>query len=211
MCFKTFFSYRMIKRVIDLVLSLVLILLFSPIFVIIFILIKLTSKGSVFHKTERLGKNNSRFIKYKFRTMVPNGEEILKKILKENHKLKEEYTNNYKIKNDPRVTKIGKLLRKYSLDELPQFINVLKGDMSLVGPRDILEQELNDHYSHCKDKLLSVKPGITGLWQVSGRSKLTYEERVKLDMLYIENRSLWFDFKIILKTPLVMMQGDGAL
>lgn len=203
--------YEQTKRKIDILLSIAVIVIFFPICILIVMLIMIDTKGFCLHKTKRLGLGGSFFNKYKFRTMVPNAEEVLKKILEENSHIRKEYKENYKIKYDPRITRVGKFLRKFSLDELPQFINVLNGDMSIVGPRDIIEQELDDHYSHCKEKILSVKPGITGLWQVSGRSRLTYEERVKLDMFYIENRSLLFDFKIILKTPYVMIKGDGAI
>jgi len=203
--------YEQTKRKIDFLLSIAVIIIFFPICILIATLIMIDTKGFCLYKTKRLGRGGAFFNKYKFRTMVPNAEEVLKKILEENSHIRKEYKENYKIEYDPRITRFGKFLRKFSLDELPQFINVLKGDMSIVGPRDIIEQELDDHYNHCKEKFLSVKPGITGLWQVSGRSRLTYEERVKLDMFYIENRSLLFDFKIILKTPYVMIKGDGAI
>jgi len=174
--------------------------LLCPIWLLIIFAIKIDSKGPVFHKTKRLGKQGNFFIKYKFRTMVPNGEEVLQKLLQSNSVLKEKYENNYKIKNDPRVTRVGSFLRKTSLDELPQFFNILKGEMSIVGPRDIIRPELEQHYGQCKEKFLSVKPGLTGLWQVSGRSRLPYKERVRLDLYYIDNRSLKLDLKILLKT-----------
>ncbi|MBO8132142.1 MAG: sugar transferase [Candidatus Marinimicrobia bacterium] len=203
--------YEKIKRAIDILLSLVAIIFLFPVGLLIAIAIKIDSKGSVIHKTKRLGKNGSFFIKYKFRTMIPNGEEVLQRLLESNPKLREEYESNYKIRNDPRVTRVGKFLRKTSLDELPQFFNILKGEMSLVGPRDVIPPELEKHYGYCKEKFLSVKPGLTGLWQVSGRSKLPYEKRVELDMYYIDHRSLWLDLKILIKTIPAVIKGDGAV
>ena len=202
--------YEKIKRAVDILLSTAAIILLLPVWLLIAFAIKIESKGPVIHKTKRLGKNGSFFIKYKFRTMIPNGEEVLQRLLKSNPKLREEYEANYKIRNDPRVTRVGKLLRKSSLDELPQFFNILKGEMSLVGPRDIIPPELEQHYGHCKEKFLSVKPGLTGLWQVSGRSKLPYEKRVELDMYYIDHRLLWLDLKILLKTIPAVIKGEGA-
>ena len=200
-----------IKRAIDILLSTAAIILLLPIWLLIALAIKIESKGPVIHKTKRLGKNGTFFIKYKFRTMVPNGEEVLQRLLKSNPKLREEYEANYKIRNDPRVTRVGKFLRKTSLDELPQFFNILKGEMSLVGPRDIIPPELEQRYGHCKEKFLSVKPGLTGLWQVSGRSKLPYEKRVELDMYYIDHQSLWLDLKILVKTIPAVLKGEGAV
>jgi len=188
------------KRIFDILLSAAAIVLLCPIWLLIIFAIKIDSKGPVFHKAKRLGKQGNFFIKYKLRTMVPNGEEVLQKLLQSNPALKEKYENNYKIKNDPRVTRVGSFLRKTSLDELPQFFNILKGEMSIVGPRDIIRPELEQHYGQCKEKFLSVKPGLTGLWQVSGRSRLPYKERVRLDLYYIDNRSLKLDLKILLKT-----------
>ena len=203
--------YEKIKRAIDILLSIAAIIFLLPVWLLIAFAIKIESKGPVIHKTRRLGKNGTFFIKYKFRTMIPNGEEVLQRLLKSNPKLREEYEANYKIRNDPRVTRVGKFLRKTSLDELPQFFNILKGEMSLVGPRDIIPPELEQHYGHCKEKFLSVKPGLTGLWQVSGRSKLPYEKRVELDMYYIDHRSLWLDLKILLKTIPAVIKGEGAV
>ena len=203
--------YEKIKRAIDILLSTAAIIFLIPVWLLIAFAIKIESKGPVIHKTKRLGKNGSFFIKYKFRTMIPNGEEVLQKLLQSNPALKEEYENNYKLSNDPRVTRVGAFLRKTSLDELPQFLNILKGEMSLVGPRDIIPPELERHYNHCKQKFLSVKPGLTGLWQVSGRSRLPYEKRVELDMYYIDHRSLWLDLKILLKTIPAVIKGEGAV
>lgn len=203
-------GYQTYKRLLDMVLSAAGIIVCLPIMSLVALGIRIDSKGPVIHKASRLGREGKSFTKYKFRTMIPNGEEELKKLLHHNPELKEEYNNNYKIVNDPRTTRLGRFLRKYSLDELPQFYNVIKGDMSLVGPRDIIDQELEDKYADCKDKLLSVKPGLSGWWQVNGRSKLPYEERVRLDMYYIDNISFKLDLLILLKTPLVVLRGDDV-
>ena len=142
--------------------------------------------------------------------MLPDGERALQELLHSNPRLREEYKRNYKIHSDPRITRVGGLLRKTSLDELPQFFNILKGEMSLVGPRDIIPPELEEHYSHCKKTFLSVKPGLTGLWQISGRNDLDFFERVELDRWYIQNWSLWLDFIIFLKTFIVLFTRRGA-
>jgi len=135
---------------------------------------------------------------------------MLKKILENDENLKKEWETYYKLKNDPRITPIGKILRKFSLDELPQFFNVLKGDLSVVGPRPVVKDELEKYYGEFKKFYLAVKPGITGLWQVSGRNNTTYEDRVKLDTIYVINWSLWLDIIIILKTLKVIIKKEGA-
>ena len=203
--------YEKVKRAIDILFSAVAIILLFPIWLLIALAIKINSRGPVIHKAKRLGKGSTFFIKYKFRTMVPNGEKVLQELLQRDQKLREEYAKNYKIRNDPRITRVGKFLRKTSMDELPQLFNILKGEMSLIGPRDIILPELEQHYGHCKEKFLSVKPGLTGLWQVSGRSKLPYEKRVELDMYYIDHRSPWLDLKILVKTIPAVLKGEGAV
>lgn len=208
---QTHFQYERVKRGLDIVISVVGIIFLIPVWLIIAVAIRYESKGPVIHKTERLGINGTFFIKYKFRTMIPDGEKVLQDLLEKDPEIREEYEKNYKIKNDPRVTKVGTFLRKTSLDELPQLFNILTGEMSLVGPRDIIPPELEQHYGHCKEKFLSVKPGLTGLWQVSGRSKLPYEKRVELDLYYIDHRSLLLDLKILLKTFSVVLKGEGAV
>ncbi|MGB9882929.1 MAG: sugar transferase [Microgenomates group bacterium] len=207
-----------LKRIIDIFLSLFLLIIFFPLCLLIAILIKLDSKGPIFADVpERVGQDGKKFKMYKFRSMIVNAHYLLRND-KRFKKLYEEYKrSNYKLKNDPRVTRIGYFIRKHSLDEIPQLINVLKGEMSIVGPRAYYPDELDyqqKKYPHTKflvKKVLSVKPGITGLWQVSGRSELNFDKRIVLDAYYVDNLSLFNDLKIILKTPLVMISGKGAV
>ncbi|GIW64957.1 MAG: hypothetical protein KatS3mg092_0890 [Patescibacteria group bacterium] len=207
-----------LKRFLDIILSLILLILFSPLCLITAILIKLDSKGPIFADVpERIGENGKKFKMYKFRTMIINAHYLLRTDPKFK-KLFEEYKkSSYKLKNDPRITKIGKFLRKHSIDEIPQLINVLKGEMSLVGPRayypDELEDQLNKYPKTKKliNKVLSVKPGITGLWQVSGRSEINFDKRIEIDSKYVDDLSLFNDLKIIFKTPFVMISGKGAV
>ena len=202
-----------IKRIFDIYFSISALILLTPIFILISFLIKLTDKGPIFFKQIRPGLNGKPFTVYKFRTMYLNNEEILQEYLKKNPEAKEEWEKYRKLKTyDPRVTPIGRILRKFSLDELPQFFNVLKGDMSVVGPRPYIEKEFDEYKvpQEIRQKLLSVKPGITGLWQVEKRNEATFEERINLDLKYIENQSFWLDMKIILKTIWVMLTGKGA-
>lgn len=199
--------YNIGKRVFDILSSGIVIILLSPILVIISLLIKLDSKGVAIFAHNRLGKDGEIIKVYKFRTMVPNAEELLMKLTPEQ---KKEFEENFKLENDPRITKIGNFLRKTSLDELPQLFNILLGNMSVVGPRPIVQKEL-DKYSIYGDKLLSVKPGLTGMWQANGRSNTSYEARVEMDMEYIDNRSFWLDLKIIFKTVLSVLKREGAM
>lgn len=192
--------YSFCKQIIDITGTVLGIMLFSPVFVIIPILIKLDSKGSVIHKREVSGKDGRIFYFYKFRTMTNNADELVEEWKKGNFKLYQEYVNNIKVKKDPRVTHVGEILRKMSLDELPQFFNVLKREMSLVGPRPIVEEEKNKYGSRYLEKRFLVKPGITGYWQVNGKNKVDYRERVKMDMYYLDHQGLSLDLKIILKT-----------
>lgn len=198
--------YRVTKRIIDIIGSIAALILFSPVMIIISILIKLDSEGPVIFSHKRLGKNGINIKVYKFRSMVIDAEKVLDNLPPEK---KIEFEKNFKLKDDSRITKIGKFLRETSLDELPQFFNVLIGNMSLVGPRPIIEKE-KIKYGQTVKKLLSVKPGITGNWQVNGRSNTTYEERIELDMYYIDNRSLFFDIKLIFKTIIVVFKRTGA-
>ncbi|HDR8055936.1 sugar transferase [Bacillus pacificus] len=201
--------YLCSKRMLDLIGAIVGLIVFSPIFVMISIFYMWgDNKGPVFFKQVRMGKDGEKFHIYKFRSMIVNAEEKLK----ENELLYKKYVaNNYKLEpnEDPRITKLGQFLRKTSLDELPQFINVLKGDMSLVGPRPVVKEELAE-YGHKLDAFLSVKPGITGYWQVSGRSDVGYPERVDLELHYVENASLYFDIKILFFTIVNVVLRKGA-
>ncbi|MCM8711374.1 sugar transferase [Clostridium sp. SYSU_GA19001] len=198
--------YEILKRCFDVVSSLLAIIVLLPLFIIIIILVKLDSEGSAFFVHKRLGKDR-KFIKvYKFRTMKKNAEELLENLAPEQ---KAEFEKNFKLENDPRVTKLGHFLRRSSLDELPQLLNILKGDMSVVGPRPIVEKEVK-LYGVYAEKLFTVKPGLTGNWQANGRSDTTYEERVQLDMDYIDNRSFLLDIKIIFKTVISVLKWEGA-
>ena len=198
--------YRGIKRIMNLLCSFVCIIILSPFFLIISIFIKITSKGPVFFIHERVGLNGKKFKLIQFRTMVNNAEEMIASFSPEQ---KKEWEENYKLKDDPRITKIGKFLRRTSLDELPQLINILKGDMSIVGPRPVVDEELN-WYGDKKDKLLSVKPGLTGWWAVNGRSNVPYPERCDLELYYVDHISFALDAKIILKTLGAIIKKDGA-
>ena len=198
--------YRGIKRILNLLCSFVGVIVLSPFFLIISLLIKVTSKGPVFFVHERVGLNGRKFKLIKFRTMVNNAEEMIASFSPEQ---KKEWEENYKLKDDPRITKIGKFLRRTSLDELPQLINILKGDMSIVGPRPVVDEELN-WYGDKKDKLLSVKPGLTGWWAVNGRSNVPYPERCDLELYYVDHISFALDVKIILKPLGAIIKKDGA-
>jgi exopolysaccharide biosynthesis polyprenyl glycosylphosphotransferase len=194
-----------IKEIIDIVLGTIGLILFSPLFIIIAILIKLDSEGPIFYKHLRVGRYGKPFYLWKFRTMYKDADKILDKY----PELKKEFEKEFKLKNDPRVTRIGKFLRKFSLDEIPQIFNILKGEMSIVGPRPVTFKEL-EKYGEYKEEVLRVKPGLTGLWQVSGRSDLDYARRIALDLYYIQNWSLLLDIKIILKTIPAVFLGKGA-
>ena len=197
-------NYINLKRFVDFLFSLFLIILLFPLFLIIGISIKLNSKGPVLYIQKRIGKNNISFSCYKFRTMKPEAKYILKDLLIQNQAIKIEFENTRKLINDPRITKIGKFLRFTSLDELPQIFNVFKGDMSFIGPRPIVKSEIKKYGKDFK-KAFSMKPGISGLWQVSGRNNLSYNKRVELDIFYAANINLFLDFKIFLKTIIVIL------
>lgn len=199
--------YSVTKKSMDLILSFIGLILLIPVFLILAILVKLDSKGPVFYAHTRKGKNRSDIKIYKFRTMYSNSDEIFDSFSDEQ---KEEYYKNFKLDNDPRVTKVGDFLRRTSLDEIPQLINVLKGDLSLVGPRPIVEKEICK-YGQYADKLFSVIPGITGYWQSHGRSDTSYEERIEMDMYYIDNRSILLDIKIMFKTVISVIKKEGAV
>jgi lipopolysaccharide/colanic/teichoic acid biosynthesis glycosyltransferase len=196
---------RAMKLALDYALALPGLLLIAPLFIFLAILVKLDSPGPVFHRRRVLGKDGRTFHAFKFRTMYVNGDEILARY----PKLRQELNKNYKLKCDPRVTRVGSFLRKFSLDELPQLLNVLARDMSLIGPRIIAPDEISK-YGQYGQTLMLVMPGLTGLWQVSGRSNTTYDERVALDMQYITTWSVWLDIKILLRTIPAVLKGDGA-
>ncbi len=197
------------KQIFDKVFAVFFIILTLPLFFLIAALVKLTSRGPVFYKQERLGYRGKPFRILKFRTMVVDAERVLEDYLRRNPQLREEYEKYFKLKKDPRITPLGRILRKTSLDELPQLFNILLGNMSVVGPRPIIQEEVVK-YGENAGKLFSVKPGLTGLWQVSGRADLTYDERVKLDMEYIKRQNFFLDLFIILKTVPVIFKGHGA-
>ena len=201
-----YYRYRIVKRILSILCSVISIIVLSPLFIIISLIVKISSKGSVFFIHERIGFQGKKFKLIKFRTMVDNAEDMIASF---NPEQKKEWEENFKLKDDPRITKIGKFLRKTSLDELPQLINILKGDMSFVGPRPIVEDELS-WYGDNKEKLLSVKPGLTGWWAVNGRSDVPYPERCDLELYYVDHVSFGFDLLILLKTLGAIIRKDGA-
>ena len=209
--------YNIAKRTIDLGGAILLLIIFSPLFIIIPILIKLDSKGPVFADTpRRVGKKEKFFKMYKFRSMIANAHEMLRNDPKFKKLLEEYRRGSYKLKEDPRVTVVGRVLRRYSLDELPQVFNIIKGEMSLVGPRAYYPDELvhqQQVYPSAKKhvkKILTVKPGITGFWQVAGRSEVNFDKRVAMDAAYVGKHSILEDIIIILKTPWAMISCKGA-
>ena len=197
--------YEVIKRIIDIVASFIGIILLSPLILIVSILIKLESKGEVIFKQKRVGLNGKEFYMYKFRSMVINAEELKEKLESQN----EMSGPMFKINDDPRITKVGKFIRKTSIDELPQLINVIKGDMSLVGPRPSLPKEVKKFEPWMMERL-EVKPGLTCIWQVSGRNNIDFEDWMKLDIKYVRERSFKLDIKLILKTVLVLLGDKNA-
>lgn len=209
-------SYEQFKRIIDLLLAVFLGIIFLPIALLVALAIKLeTPTGSVLADTPpRVGRNGKRFNTYKFRSMIPDAVGYLNS----HPQLLARYKkSSFKLHDDPRVTRVGKFIRKYSLDEVPQFLNVLAGEMSLIGPRPYYADELAEQqqkYPETKDlvkQALSVRPGITGLWQVSGRSEVNFDRRIEMDAKYAAEHNLWYDLKILIKTPLVMLSGKGAV
>jgi lipopolysaccharide/colanic/teichoic acid biosynthesis glycosyltransferase len=213
-------GYETVKRGMDLVLALMLSVVFAPIAFLVALAIKLESpNGTILLKDAppRVGKDGRLFHTLKFRSMIPNAYQLLRTDPKFREAYEEQQKGgNYKIANDPRITRVGRFIRKYSLDEVPQFINVLRGDMSVIGPRPYYAEELEKQqlkYPNTKDlvkEALSVRPGITGLWQVSGRSEVNFDKRIELDAYYARHKNLWYDFQILFKTPLVMLSGRGA-
>ncbi len=215
-------NYDTVKRFIDILGSLVLLLLFSPVLLITAFVIKLTSNGPVLVEPsnthmQRVGRNGKLFRLFKFRSMMVQADKLLKTDPRYKKAYIERHTKgNYKIMNDPRVTPVGKFIRKHSIDEMPQLMNVLRGEMSIVGPRPYLPDELEEQQrkypgteKYVKE-MLSVKPGITGFWQVSGRSNVNFDKRIEMDAYYARKRSLILDILILLKTPWIMLSGNGA-
>jgi len=200
---------RFLKRIMDIIGGVLGLVILGPLTLYVWLRVKLEDNGPTFFKQKRIGKNGEDIYILKYRSMVENAEELLFKMMEEDPKIKEEYLTNKKLKNDPRITKVGEFLRKTSLDEFPQFINVLKGEMSIVGPRPYLHREIPD-MKESYNSIIKVKPGITGMWQVSGRSDTEFEERLKLDEYYVRNWSLWLDIVIILKTIKAVFAKRGA-
>ncbi|MEN9327561.1 MAG: hypothetical protein RI947_369 [Candidatus Parcubacteria bacterium] len=210
--------YTYVKRLVDIILAFILIIIFFPICLVAAVAIKLNSKGPVFADVpERVGQSGKTFRMYKFRSMIENAHHILRTDSRFQQLFDEYKKGSYKLKEDPRITQVGKFIRKHSIDEIPQFINVLKGDMSIVGPRAYYPDELENQqkkYPQTKRmvaKVLSIKPGVTGLWQVSGRSEINFDKRIAIDARYVDTISLWQDLEIILKTPTIMLTGRGAV
>jgi lipopolysaccharide/colanic/teichoic acid biosynthesis glycosyltransferase len=199
------------RRVVETVLAVTGILVASPVLLVLAVLIVVSTPGPIWYAQVRVGRGGQLFRCYKLRTMVPNAADIRDALLRDDPEAPVEYERHCKLKDDPRITPIGKILRKTSLDELPQLVNVIKGDMALVGPRPVVPHELT-RYGDAADLLLSVRPGLTGLWQVSGRNDLSYDERVDLDLEYVRRRSLRLDAGIILRTiqQMVVPHGNGA-
>lgn len=210
--------YTLIKRSIDISGSLFLLALFSPVLLIVSIAIKLTSPGPILADTpKRVGMKGKLFYPYKFRSMILNAHKLLRTDLRFKKLYREYKKSSYKLHRDPRITNVGRFLRKHSIDEIPQLLNVLNGEMSIVGPRPYYPDELRqqqERYPHTKKlvkEVLSVKPGITGFWQVSGRSEVNFDKRIEMDAFYARKRSIFFDVLILLKTPWAMVSGKGAV
>lgn len=202
--------YFLLKRIFDILISFIGIMVMIPMAIVIKLLYLFSGDfKSIFFKQKRLGKDGKIMYIYKFRTMVHNAEEILEQWLINNEDKKKEYFETRKIDNDPRITKIGKILRETSLDEFPQFINIFKGDMSLIGPRPVVIDEANN-YGRNKKKFLSLRPGLTGYWAANGRSNTTYKERIKMELYYVDNCSLKLDSKIVLSTIKSVWKKEGA-
>ena len=199
------------KRLFDIIFSLLVLILCAPIYLLLAIAIAASSSGSIFYIQERVGKNYRHFGCIKFRTMIPDADRVLHEMMAQSADLRQEFSENFKLKEDPRITKIGKFLRTTNLDEFPQFINVLKGEMSIVGPRPLVPEEI-ERYGTQIDRILTIRPGITGLWQVSGRNDIPYAQRIRIDVNYVKHRNFWLDLRIVLKTVLmtIIPKNNGA-
>lgn len=205
-------TYRFVKRLIDILGGVVGTVLLVPITLCVYLARKILKEdeGPLFYEQLRIGKNGKKFRLYKFRSMCIDADKKLKEYLAENEEARKEFEENQKLKDDPRITKIGNFLRKTSLDELPQMINILKGEMSFIGPRPIVDGEI-EKYGANKNKFLSIKPGLTGYWQANGRSNTTYAERIDMELYYVDNQSLWLDIKIFFKTFISVIKREGAI
>jgi undecaprenyl-phosphate galactose phosphotransferase len=203
-------KHKPLKRTFDIVFSLIVLLFGLPCFLLIAICVKFSSRGPVFYAHERIGRGGKPFACYKFRSMYKDADERLKELLDLHPELRKEWESTHKLKKDPRITPIGLFLRKSSLDELPQFWNVLKGDLSVVGPRPVIKQEIEKYFGKKALVILSVRPGLTGIWQVSGRNNTAYSHRIQLDEMYVNRQSLLLDLKLIAKTIPAMIFSRGA-
>jgi lipopolysaccharide/colanic/teichoic acid biosynthesis glycosyltransferase len=204
-------SSDLIKRLFDIVFSLSVLVLCAPIYLVLAAAIACTSSGSIFYIQERVGRHHRHFGCIKFRTMIPDADRLLHEMMASSEDLRQEFSENFKLKEDPRITRIGKFLRTTNLDEFPQFINVLKGEMSVVGPRPLVPEEI-ERYGTQIDRVLTIRPGITGLWQVSGRNDIPYAQRIRIDVSYVKRRNFWLDLRIVFKTILltVIPKNNGA-
>ena len=200
-------KYESIKRILDVIISSIGLILLLPVFLILAIIIKIDSKGPIIYAHKRIGKNGKEIKIYKYRTMYENANEMIKDFTEEQMK---EWKTNFKLKNDPRVTKVGNILRKTSLDELPQIINIIKGELSIIGPRPVVEEEL-EKYGSNKNKFLSITPGLTGFWQANGRSDTTYEQRMQMELYYVDNCNFKLDCQIFFKTFSAVLKKEGAV
>jgi lipopolysaccharide/colanic/teichoic acid biosynthesis glycosyltransferase len=206
------YSQDLAKRLFDIIFSLLVLIFCAPIYLLLAVSISLTSSGgSIFYIQQRVGKNYRQFGCIKFRTMIPDADRLLQEMMAQSEDLRQEFDVNYKLKADPRITKIGKFLRATNLDEFPQFINVLKGEMSVVGPRPLVPEEIA-RYGTQIDRVLTIRPGITGLWQVSGRNDIPYAQRIRIDVSYVRRRNFWLDLRIVLKTvrQTIIPKNNGA-
>jgi len=204
-------EYNPSKRVFDIAFSLAVLTLFSPLYLILALIITMTSPGPVFYVQERIGRNRRPFSCIKFRTMFQDADQVLQEMMEDSPLLRQEFEENFKLKHDPRITWIGRFLRVTSLDEFPQFWNVLRGDMSVVGPRPLVKEEL-PKYGNYIDRILTIRPGITGLWQVSGRNDVPYRLRVHMDLSYVRSQNLWLDCWLIVRTigVVIFPKKNGA-
>ncbi len=199
-------AYRIAKRAMDLLIAGVALIVLSPVMLLVALAVKLDSKGPVFYTHKRVGKNGKELKLYKFRSMFINAKEMMENFTPEQ---KAEFAENFKLRHDPRITRVGKFIRRTSLDELPQLVNILKGELSIVGPRPVVEKEL-EKYGEFRDQFLSVTPGLTGYWQAYSRSDCTYEERISMELHYVRTANFLWDIKIIIATFRAVIKGHGA-